>query len=114
MRQMIEKILNCYGVELVLLSGQEKQTIRGFMQPVTGKNENLSCIEMMPLGKEDDGRFVFIGPVEPGAGPGDQLLRGEEAFILRRSEIVDGVGGPAYRWGLCVRKGAEDTWGMNG
>ena len=113
MRVMLEKILGCYGKEAELRGREQTQTVRAFLQPVTGRGER-GRIGNSPLGQQENGEFVYIGPVSPQAEAGDTLVCGGEMFLFRRCETVDGISGPAYRWGICVRKGAEDTWGMNG
>lgn len=114
MRQMLEKILCCYGREMEIVTQTQSQTVRAFLQPVSGRGENMIRIGNTPLGREEKGQFVYIGPVTPAADEGDLVKSPEGDFILRRCEVVHGISGPAYRWGMCIRKGAEDTWGLNG
>ena len=114
MRGMLDKIFGCYGTALEIHSGDRVYAVRAFLQPVTGRGENMRKIGNSPIGMEEKGQYVYIGPVEPGISEGDELVCGQGSFLLRRCERVDGIGGPAYCWGMCVRKGAEDTWGMNG
>lgn len=114
MRKMLEKILCCYGQEVELRGEEGSKILRAFLQPVTGRGENMIRIGNTPLGTEEKGQFVYIGPVIPAAAEGELLICREGEFILRRCETVSGISGPAYRWGMCVRKGAEDTWGLNG
>lgn len=114
MRRMLEKILCCYGREVEIRGQGENSTVRAFLQPVTGRGENMIRIGNTPLGAQEKGQFLYIGPVSPELEEGDSLYCPEGEFLVRRCEIVHGTGGPAYRWGMCVRKGAEDTWGLNG
>ena len=114
MRQMLEKILGCYGRPLQIQSGTRAYSVRAFLQPVTGRGENMIRIGNSPLGREEKGQYVYIGPVSPAAQEGDLLVCEDGTYILRRCETVNGISGPAYRWGMCIRKGAEDTWGLNG
>lgn len=114
MRRMLEKILCCYGREVIIQTEAESRTVRAFLQPVTGRGENMTRIGNSPLGTEEKEQFIYIGPVLPEAEKGDLLVCREGEYILRRCELIDGIGGPAYRWGMCIRKGAEDTWGLNG
>ena len=111
---MLEKILCCYGRDVEIRRDGENKTVRVFLQPVTGRGENMIRIGNTPLGKEEKGQFVYIGPVEPDLTEGDFIACPEGEFLVRRCEIVSGISGPAYRWGMCIRKGAEDTWGLNG
>ena len=111
---MLDKILLRYGQCLQLQTEQGQQTIRAFLQPVTGRGENMVRVGNTPVGREAEGQFVLIASVEPRLRQGDLLTGPEGSYILRRCEIVEGIGGPAYCWGMCVRKGAEDRWGMSG
>ena len=114
MRRMLEKIMDCYGRELEICHDGRTQKVQAFLQPLTGRGENLSKMIPSPLGWEEKGMFVYIGPVGAAMSEGDLLTCPEGEFLFRRCETVEGIGGPAYRWGICVRKGAEDRWGMNG
>ena len=114
MRRMVEKILRCYGREIQVTSGSETVAVCAFLQPVTGRGQNMSQIGLGPLCTEAPGQYVYIGPVEPEIAAGDVLALDGKEYILRRAERIDGMNGPAYRWGMCVEKGAEDTWGLNG
>lgn len=114
MRQMVDKMLRYYGRPVRVLRGEKEITVRCFLQPVTGRNRNLTRIDVGPLGTQNTGQCVYIGPVEPEIFPGDTLDTEGKPYILRRIELIDGGNGPAYRWGICVEKGAEEAWGVNG
>lgn len=103
MRRMVEKILKTHGVDMTVTRGEESFVVRGFFQPVTGKSQNMSRITVGPLGREETGQYVYIGPLEPALEPGDQV----DNCIVRRAEPVSG----AYVWAMCVKKGEDDTWG---
>lgn len=107
MRRMVEKILNCYGQEIMVR--RVGVSVFGFLQPVRGKGENMVLKEVGPLGAGKPGQFVFIGPVEPELVMGDVLEADVRTFVVRRAERVCGTGGPAYQWGICVQKGGADT-----
>lgn len=100
---MVEKILRTHGTDMTVVRGTETFRVRGFLQPVTGKNQNMSRITVGPLGREETGQYVYIGPLEPALEPGDEI----EGRIVRRAESVSG----AYVWAMCVKKGGADTWG---
>lgn len=110
MRRMVEKILNCYGREVTVTANGETAAVFAFLQPVTGRGENMGKHSVSPLGTEHSGRYVFIGPVEPKLGVDDEVAADGRTFILRRVEIMDGMNGPAYQWAMCVEKGAQDDW----
>lgn len=114
MKQLLERILCRYGRELELRTAQGSFPVRAFLQPVTGRGENMARFAVTPLGRENEARYVFIGPVSPEAREEDVLVCPEGSFLLRRCEVLEGPGGCAYRWGMCVRMGEEDTWGHNG
>lgn len=114
MRQMLEKILGCYGRVLEIRSADQVYEVRAFLQPVTGRGENMIRIDNSPIGREEEGQYVYIGPVDPAAREGDLILDEDSVYVLRRCETVDALGGSAYRWGMCIRKGGEDTWGHSG
>lgn len=113
-RQMVEKILGYYGKPIRVCTSTGERHVRGFVQPVTGKNRNLTAISVSPLGTEMTGQCVYIGPVEPELAAGDVLDLDGKQYVLRRIELIDGMRGPAYRWGICVEKGELDLWGMSG
>lgn len=111
---MLEKIFRHYGREIELHRAEGITVIRAFLQPVTGRGENMLRVGNAPLGLEQAGQYVYIGPVTPALSEGDMLVCPEGEFLLRRCERVEGTAGCAYCWGMCVRKGAEDTWGFSG
>lgn len=114
MRRMVEKMMACHGRDLVLVRGEEKCSLRGFLQPVTGKVERLALVKMGPLGEESRERFIYIGPAEPEASQDDRILAvGREYRVCTAQVIWDGDG-PVYCWAMCVEKGSEDSWGSNG
>lgn len=104
----------CHGRDLILTRGEERFSLRGFLQPVTGKVERLAMTQMGPLGLESRERFVYIGPVEPEARQGDQIVAGDRGYHVRSAQVIRGDNGPVYCWAMCVEKGSEDSWGSNG
>lgn len=114
MQQTVEKFLRRYGSDIRVRSGEQTVQIRAFLQPVTGRGQNMAQIGVSPLGREAAGQYIYIGPLEPAVAEGDGLELDGREYILRRTEQINGVSGPVYRWGMCVEKGAEDTWGLNG
>lgn len=114
MRQMVEKMMVCHGRDLVLTRGEEQFSLRGFLQPVTGKVERLALAQMGPLGQESRERFIYIGPAEPEACAGDRVLAGDREYHIRSAQVIWGNEGPVYCWAMCVEKGSEDSWGSNG
>ena len=111
MEKMVEKILNQYGASLTLCQGQEETQVRAFFQPVLSKSWQYLEGNYSPLGEIPRGQYVYIGPVSPAAAVGDTVRVGEQAYLFRRTELVNAGDRPAYCWGICVEKGGADTWG---
>lgn len=114
MRRMVEKIFRCHGRQMQAAHDGKTLAVRGFFQAVTGKGQNMARFSVGPLGTEETGQFVYFGPVEPELEEGDELTVEGKEYILRRSEVIDGVNGPAYRWAMCVEKGGAEEWGLSG
>lgn len=114
MRRMVEKMMTCHGRDLILTRGEERFSLRGFFQPVTGKVERLALVQMGPLGQESRERFIYIGPAEPEARQGDLIEAGSTVYQVRSAQVIEGNNGPMYCWAMCVEKGSEDSWGSNG
>lgn len=107
----IARILKKYGMPLERLEEGQWKSFRGFLQPATSKSwQNLER-QTCALGEVPGGMYVFIGPVG-AAEEGDTLRLKEEAYILRRLDTVYYADQAVYSWGLCSRKGGEDTWGL--
>ena len=113
MRQMIDKILNHYGSMVTLQQQDNTHSIRVFFQPVRSKSWQYLEGNYSPLGEIPRGQYVYIGPVKPVATAGDTVTVGDRQYWLRRCEVIYDADGPVYRWGICVEKGGEDTWGQS-
>ena len=109
---MVEKILGCYGQE-IRIQGLDR-AVFGFLQSVRGKGQQLVLKDVGPLGLEQTGQYVYIGPVEPELQEGDILEAAGKGYVVRRCEKVWATGGAVYQWGMCVERGGSDTWGSNG
>ena len=108
MRQIIDKILNCYGLSMLLprINGE----VKGFLQPVTSGSKKTQR-DICPLGQVPEGQYTYIGPAEPEIEVGDELEFGGKVYLFRKVETMNDPQGPVYCWGLCIEKGGEDTWG---
>ncbi len=109
MRQIIEKILSCYGMT-ALLPGFSRE-VRAFLQPV-GLGSRAADREITPLGLVPEGQYTYIGPAEPAVQVGDAVEFGGKVYLFRRVEQFQDQNGPVYCWGLCVEKGGANTWGQ--
>lgn len=114
MRRMVEKMMNCYGREIVVARGKENFSLRGFFQPVTGKVERLAIPAAGTLGRENRERYVYIGPVQPELEPGDRIHVNGKDYHVRSAQVIWGDGEGVYCWAMCTEKGGADEWGLNG
>ena len=111
MRRMVEKVMAEYGTDLVIVSGEERKTARGFFRAVNSTSWQSMESVATPLGEVFRGQYAYIGPADGGAKEGDTLSLGERTYLLRRVEYYYFGNQPIYQWGLCVEKGVNDTWG---
>lgn len=112
MRRKISKILETYGVEMVLKTKVATVHFRGFFQPVRSKSWQYLEGNYSPLGEVPRGQYVYIGPGSLHLSVGDTLMVGKGSYLVRRLEPVYCGDEIAYYWGMCVEKGGEDTWGQ--
>ena len=110
MRRTVEALLRQYGTDLLLTSGGETRTLRGFFRAVNSKSWQSMESEATLLGEITRGQYAYIGPADGGAGEGDTLSLGEKNYLLRRTELYYYGNEPIYQWGLCVEKGVNDVW----
>ena len=111
MRGLISRILQKYGVPAVLVHEGKSVELRIFFQPSMSKSWDSMDPIVTPLGQLPGGQDLYIGPAEQEISQWDQVSVGGHDYILRRVEVYLDHNGPIYRWGLCARKGGEDTWG---
>ncbi len=114
MRTMIEKILRGYGKSLVLCHDGRQYSVKGFLQPVTGKSEQYARLQPGVTGLENSSRYIYIGPVDPEAMQGDEIVAGEKHYLLRHAQVICEGAEAVYVWGMCVEKGGTPKWEMNG
>lgn len=111
MKKMVAKILRQYGTAMVITSGDQAKTVRGFFQPVRSKSwQNMVSLDT-PLGEVPRGQYIYIGPPDTEAADGDILTVGEKSYVFRRVEPYYYGDEAVYLWGLCMEKGVNDTWG---
>ena len=104
MRRMVEKLLVQYGMDITV----EGRTVRGLLQPMTGRMERLALISPGAMGAEPRQRFVYIGPVSPQPAVDGELRAAGRRYAVRSSQHIYGGGSPLYTWAVCVEKGRED------
>lgn len=111
MHRTVEKLMQRYGTPMTLQKDGESFPIRAFLQDTQSRSQENAKQDMSPLGRIGTGMYVYMGPVEPAAAAGDYITMDGKCFQVRRAENVMVGSKAAYRWGLCVEKGGEDTWG---
>ena len=111
MRQTVEKVLSQHGMDLTIVSGLERKTVRGFFRAVNSKSWQSMESEANLLGEITRGQYAYIGPADGGVREGDTLTLGEKSYLVRRAEFYYYGNQAVYQWGLCVEKGVNDTWG---
>ncbi len=114
MRTMIEKILRGYGKSMVLCQNDVQYSVRGFFQAVTGKSEQYAKLQPGIAGLEDLARYVYIGPIQPEAKTGDEIIADEKHYQIRHAQVIYEGAEAVYVWGMCVEKGGMPNWEMNG
>ena len=111
MRKTMETLMARWGTDMTIVSGEEEMTVRGFFRAVNSKSwQNMESVVSL-LGEISRGQYVYIGPPAPAAKEGDTLNLGTKSYLFRRVEAYYFGNQPIYRWGLCVEKGVNDTWG---
>jgi len=113
MQHKIRKILDTYGVEMVLKDEIISMTFHGFFQPVRSKSWQYMEGNYSPLGEVPRGQYVYIGPASLHLKAGNTLIVGGAEYMVRRLEPVYYGEEIAYYWGMCVEKGGEDNWGQS-
>lgn len=96
----------CYGSAITLTREDSSRAVRGFLQ-LAGEKTPEGIYSA--VGSVQPGRFDYFGTEQVLVG--DTLELEGEAYLVRQAEPIRGNDGPLYYWGLCVKKGAADTWG---
>lgn len=113
MRNMLEKMLRCYGTKAEILHGGAASPVRAIIQPTRSKAKRTMEGDHGPLGDIPQGQYTYIGPVGQPVAQGDYLLVGVLRLRFRRVETIFSGDEPLYHWGLCMEVGEEDTWALN-
>ena len=111
MRKTIETVMAKYGTDLTVVHEGKERTVRGFFRAVNSKSWQSMESEASLLGEITRGQYACMVPADAGLQEGDAILLGEKSYLLRRTEFYYYGNQPVYRWGLCVEKGVNDTWG---
>lgn len=111
MRKLVESVFRQYGTDMSITSGEKEITVRGFFRAVNSKSWQSMESEATLLGEISRGQYSYIGPVGTAIQEGDTIALGNKTYLFRRVEDYYYGNTPIYRWGLCVEKGVNDTWG---
>lgn len=111
MRQMVDKIMNQYGTDLVLTCNGVEKTARGFFRAVNSKAMQSMEAVATPLGELSRGQYTYIGPADMTISEGDTVTVGEKSYRFRRVEPYYYGNQIIYLWGLCIEKGGSEIWG---
>ncbi len=111
MLELVKNAMAGYGTDMVITSGGEIKTVRGFFRAVNSTSwQSIESIAT-PLGEISRGQYAYIGPADVQIKEGDTITLGEKNYLFRRVEPYYFGNEPVYLWGLCVEKGVNDTWG---
>lgn len=110
MKRLVDRIFARYG-QTALLGGKRVKLFFWSTNSVGWQNMDRM---FRPLGEIPRGQYALILPADVAADAGDTVEVADRQYILRRVEKMCLRSGAVYQWGLCVEKGSEDTWGMNG
>lgn len=114
MKKLMDGILARYGVAATLQNAAGEQDIKVFFHSVNSSSwQNMERV-FMPLGEVPRGQYLCVLPAGTAAEPEDTLTVDGRAYLLRKVEKMALFTGPLYCWALCVEKGSEDSWGLNG
>lgn len=111
MAELVKKLFQTYGVQILISNGDGTVSVVGMFQPVRSKSWDTMDSEYSPLGEIPRGRYIYLGPVTPTPEAGNTMTVAGKNYLVRRTEVIYGPDGPAYCWGLCLEKGGADTWG---
>ena len=111
MKRMLEGVFRDYGTDMTIVSTGKEYTVRGFFRAVNSKSWQSMESEATLLGEISRGQYSYMGPAEVDVKEGDTIRLGGKRYLVRRVEDYYCKNTPVYRWGMCVEKGVNDTWG---
>ncbi len=110
MKRVISRLVKTYGSTVTVVSQEERQEVKAFLQLVTSKSwQNME--RMIPAGGEiKRGQFLYIGPADVPVADARYLECGGRTFRVRRADVIYYKDQPLFIWGLCVEGGPSDPW----
>ncbi len=111
MRNMVDKLLKQYGMEMTLSREEMEKQVWGFFQTVQSRSFQNMVRRDSPFGTVSRGQYVYIGSAGETLNEGDTLTVAGREYVVQRWEPYYYAGEAVYIWGLCCQKGGGDTWG---
>lgn len=106
--------LHRYGVPAVLEGAAGTKELKVFFHPIQSSAWQNMNREFTALGEVPNGKYLCVMPADAAASPEDTLRVYGQDYLLRKVEQMYAFGDPLCCWCLCVEKGSEDAWGLNG
>ena len=110
MKELITRLINHYGNDVIITANREEHQAKAFMQLVTSKSwQNME--RMIPtIGEVARGQFLYLGPADVPLSGYDTIRMDGRIFIVRRADPIIYKSERIFIWGLCVEGGGEDSW----
>lgn len=110
MHGVMEKLLRRYGGVITLERAGSRQEFFGLLRHTVGYSWDSLDKAATPLGQTFGAKYTLIAPAQPKLQEGDVLTLDGCSYYLRRLETEKYGSEAICQWGMCVRKGGEDTW----
>lgn len=114
MRTLMDRVFHRYGMEARIESEAGQQTVKVFFHSINSRSWQNMERAFSPLGEIPGGQYICVFPAAAHVEAGDTVTVGGRAYQVRRVEKMAMTADPVYQWGLCVKKGGDDTWGTAG
>ena len=110
MKELITRIINTYGNDIIITANRVEHRTRAFMQLVTSKSwQNME--RMIPdAGEVPRGQFLYLGPADVPLSGYDTIEMDGRTFIVRRADPILYRSERIFVWGLCVEAGGKAVW----
>lgn len=105
MYQMVDKLINQYGTNLIICHNGTKTAARGFLRAVSSHSWQSMEAVASPLGELSRGQYTYVGPAGLAVYQGDLVQVEGKTYCFRRTEPCYYGNRIVYYWGLCVEKG---------
>lgn len=109
----INKLFKNYGTTADVYIGNEKTTIKAFIQPVRYQNKMYIDYNRTIMGIKDNSRFVYIGPVEPDITKSVQetvIHYDDRMYTVKRADKVGIDDDVAYIWAILTLRVKDGSY----